>query len=222
MEQQSQVIPLFPLETVLFPHTAIPLHVFEPRYRELVAYCVEHDSPFGIVLIREGREVGEGEVQLHEIGTLARIGRLRRLQDGRFHLIALGEERFRIHHLIEGEAPYLMAEVVPWRDSPPHDDQELYQLAQRVHAIFERFLKAALGSAGIDFGDVELPEDPVVLSFTVASTLHGSLPFRQYLLELQDTVERLRLVYAVLETLAEQGEIRSFNPDNWREYISQN
>lgn len=222
MEQQSQVIPLFPLETVLFPHTAIPLHVFEPRYRELVAYCVEHDSPFGIVLIREGREVGAGEVQLHEIGTLARIGRLRRLQDGRFHLIALGEERFRIRRLIEDDAPYRKAEIVPWRDSPPHDEQELHQLAQMVRLLFERFLKAALESVGIDFGEVELPEDPVTLSFTVASTLHGNLPFRQYLLELQDTAERLRLVYAALETIAERNEIRAFNPENWREYINQN
>lgn len=225
VEQQSQIVPLFPLETVLFPYTAIPLHVFEPRYRELVAYCVEHDSPFGIVLIRQGREVGGGEVQLYEIGTLARIGRLRRLQDGRFHLIALGEERFRIRHLIEDEAPYRKAEVEPWRDNPPRDKDELNHLAQMVRLIFSRFLRAALESVGLDFSEVELPEDPVMLSFTVASTLHGSLPFRQYLLELQDTAERLRLVYAALETLetiAHRSEIRAFNPDNWREYINQN
>jgi uncharacterized protein len=69
-------IPLFPLETVLFPYTALPLHIFEPRYREMVMHCLETDSPFGVVLIREGREVGDAEVQVHEVGTLARIGRL--------------------------------------------------------------------------------------------------------------------------------------------------
>ncbi len=222
VENRNAIIPLFPLEAVLFPHSAIPLHVFEPRYRELVIHCLEQDSPFGIVLIREGREVGGGEVKLYEIGTLARIGRLRRLEDGRFHLIALGEERFRIRHLIQGERPYLQAEIVPWRDAPPHDEQELAQLAQAVKELFEGFLQIALDSVGLRLSDLELPDDPVVLSFTVASTLQGSLPFRQYLLELQDTAERLRLLYAVLEQLAQGGEIRAFNPDNWKEYICQN
>lgn len=215
-------VPLFPLETVLFPHTMIPLHVFEARYRELVVYCLEHDSPFGVVLIREGAEVGGGEVEPYEIGTLARIGRLRRLEDGRFHLLAMGEERFRIRRLHRGLTPYLQADIEPWRDFPPFSPEEQQALTQAVADAFTEFLRAALEPYGLRTSEIRLPDDPVMLSFAVAGTLQVSLPFKQYLLELQDTCERLRLLHIVLQEVAHAYETKPFDPDNWPGLFSNN
>lgn len=224
MNNSIWTIPLFPLETVLFPYTALPLHVFEPRYREMVLYCLEHDSPFGVVLIREGSEVGDPNAEPHEIGTLARIGRLRRLPDGRFHLLALGEERFQIVRLIRGEAPYLKAQVRLWRDFEPFSWEEEQRLAEAVAVQFRQFLKKAFEASGLRVDEIELPQNPTALSFAIAGTLQLEIPLRQYLLELQDTMERLRLVQQILQNLEAvfEQEVIPFDPDRWREYVSRN
>lgn len=221
MNAHNTVVPLFPLETVLFPHIAIPLHVFEPRYRELVLYCLEHDSPFGVVLIREGREVGDPAPQLYEVGTLARIGRLRRLEDGRFQLLAMGEERFRIQHLIRGETPYLQAEIIAWHDHPTNWD-DLNTITASFHAQFLEFLRAVLEPMGVQVNEFRLPEDPVALSFVLAGTLQGSPQFQQYLLEIQDTAERLRLISEILQRVSLASEVRPFDPNAWQEYVQRN
>lgn len=221
MDEQSQIVPLFPLETVLFPYTAIPLHVFEPRYRELVLYCLEHDSPFGVVLIREGQEVGDTDPVLYEVGTLARIGRLRRLSDGRFQLLASGEERFRIRHLIRGEAPYLQAEITLWHDVET-DWEVLRAYTESLRAQFLEFLRAVLEPMGVQVNDIRLPEDPIAFSFVLAGTLQAPLPFRQYLLEIQDTLERLRLIKEILQNATPSSEVRPFDPARWQEYVQRN
>ncbi|MCS7301271.1 MAG: LON peptidase substrate-binding domain-containing protein [Fimbriimonadales bacterium] len=224
MNESIWTIPLFPLETVLFPYTALPLHIFEPRYREMVLYCLEHDSPFGVVLIREGSEVGDPNAAPHEIGTLARIGRLRRQPDGRFHLLALGEERFQIVRLIRGEAPYLRAQVRLWRDHEPFSREEEQRFAEQVAQQFRAFLRKALEASGLRVDDIELPRSPTALSFAIAGTLQLELPLRQYLLELQDATERLRLLQQILQNLEVvfEQEVIPFNPDHWREYVNRN
>ncbi|MCS6919096.1 MAG: LON peptidase substrate-binding domain-containing protein [Fimbriimonadales bacterium] len=224
MNDSIWTIPLFPLETVLFPYTALPLHIFEPRYREMVMYCLETDSPFGIALVREGREAGDPHVVPHEIGTLARIGRLRRQPDGRFHLLALGEERFQIVRLIRHEAPYLKAHVRLWRDHEPFSWEQEQQFAEQTAAEFREFLRLALEASGLRVDDIELPHDPTALSFAIAGTLQLEMPMRQYLLELQDTSERLRLVRQIVQNLmtALSSDIQPFDPDHWREYVNRN
>jgi Lon protease-like protein len=104
-------LPLFPLNTVLCPGIALPLHVFEDRYRALVRHCLETTSPFGIVLIREGREVGPGATSLRGVGTIAEIRDAGRHDDGRFDLLVVGTRRFGIRRLVEAPRPYLVADV---------------------------------------------------------------------------------------------------------------
>lgn len=224
MNDSAWTIPLFPLETVLFPYTALPLHIFEPRYREMVMHCIEHDSSFGVVLIREGSAVDDPNAEPHEIGTLARIGRLRRQPDGRIHLLALGEERFQIVRLIRGEAPYLKAQVRLWRDFEPFAWEEEQRYADEVAGLFREFLKLALDASGLRVEEIELPRSPTALSFAIAGTLQLEMPLRQYLLELQDTTERLRLLKQILEhlTVAFASEIQPFDPEHWREYVNRN
>jgi hypothetical protein len=103
-------LPLFPLPVVLFPGAVIPLHVFEPRYRQMVARCLEFDRRFGLVY-HDGDRLGPWETAPGRVGTVARIGEFQVLPDGRSLLLAHGEERFRIVDGIESDAAFLEALV---------------------------------------------------------------------------------------------------------------
>jgi Lon protease-like protein len=147
-------LPLFPLHTVLCPGIALPLHVFEPRYRRLVERSLADGSSFGIVLIREGREVGATPAALARVGTIAEIRESEAFDDGRFEILVVGTERFVIDEATTGEDGYLIARVAPLPDRV--DDQELVaRLADRVSRRFVdylRLLQPAEGeeSAGLD------------------------------------------------------------------------
>jgi Lon protease-like protein len=104
-------IPLFPLHTVLCPGIALPLHIFEPRYRLMIERCIEQSRPFGIVVIRNGREVGEGAVAIAGVGTFAEIREATRLPDGRYDILVVGSGRFAVETVDTGREPYLVAEV---------------------------------------------------------------------------------------------------------------
>ncbi len=109
-------IPLFPLHTVLAPGIALPLHIFEERYRLLVRRCLDTSTPFGVVLIREGSEVAPAdgttaELAIAGVGTLAEIHEASRHADGRWDILCVGRSRFVIHEVLAGAEPYLVAEA---------------------------------------------------------------------------------------------------------------
>jgi Lon protease-like protein len=133
-------IPLFPLHTVLCPGIALPLHVFEPRYRLMIERCVADDSPFGVVLIREGREVGGEDVSIAGIGTLAEIRQAERYPDGRYDLVVVGGRRFSIEGVEAHREPYLVAEVTPL-DDEIGDAARAVQLASRSMRRFVDYLQ---------------------------------------------------------------------------------
>jgi len=105
----TRTLGMFPLSTVLFPHAGLPLHVFEARYRALMADCLDRGADFGVVLIARGSEVGGGD-QRFEVGTAARISQLACLEDGRMMIRAHGTERVRVRRWLT-EVPYPLAEV---------------------------------------------------------------------------------------------------------------
>jgi len=109
MDDGARRLPMFPLSTVLLPGEVIPLHVFEPRYRELTEDCLAGDGNFGVVLIARGSEVGGGD-QRHEVGTIAHIEDSTRFDDGRFGLLARGTERLRVRAWLP-DSPYPVASV---------------------------------------------------------------------------------------------------------------
>lgn len=216
---RTKLVPLFPLNTVLFPHAAVPLQIFEERYLRMVNDCIENDSEFGIVLLRSGEEAG-GSAEPYEVGTLARITRLQHLEGGRLYLLALGEQRFRVLQLVH-ELPYLQAIVEIW-DENPDTEGVSDELAVEVAAFFESYLQQRLSRFGVETSRVELPDNPTQLSFAVASTLQTTLSFKQYLLELQDTSERLRLLLKVLQDQTEVSYTQTYDPDEWELYLSRN
>ena len=125
----SDRLPLFPLGTVLFPGLVLPLHVFEERYRDLVRDLLElpeQDRRFGVVAIREGREVGaDGVTALHEVGCVARLRQVTPYDDGRFDIVAAGVGRFRLTGLADGAA-YATGLVEPLLDQlGPADEAAL-------------------------------------------------------------------------------------------------
>jgi uncharacterized protein len=137
-------LPLFPLHTVLCPGVALPLHVFEDRYREMIRRCLADRTPFGVVLIRDGREVGEVreqiELALAMIGTEAEIREASRYSDGRFDLVAVGTRRFALDGVVAGQEPYLVGRVTPLED-PVGDPDRARALVAHVSRRFVRYLE---------------------------------------------------------------------------------
>jgi Lon protease-like protein len=134
-------IQLFPLHTVLAPGIALPLHVFEERYRKMVRRCLDTSEPFGIVLIRRGSETdpprsGLGPLTLAGMGTFAEIREADLLPDGRWNLLVVGSGRFWIRHLARGSAAALEADVEPVADEPGDREAE----AELVASVSSRFV----------------------------------------------------------------------------------
>ena len=134
-------IPLFPLHTVLCPGIVLPLHIFEDRYRALTRHCLDTGDPFGVVLIRDGREVGsEGVLALAGVGAFVEIRQAGRYPDGRYDLLAAATGRFAIESVDTDRAPYLVADVRPLEDEVGDEDR-----AERLSAAavrrFVRYLE---------------------------------------------------------------------------------
>jgi Lon protease-like protein len=133
-------LPLFPLQTVLCPGIALPLHVFEPRYRQLTEHCLERRESFGIVLIREGREVGAGNLAIAGVGTFAEIRDARRQADGRYELLVVGTGRFTIGEVDAASQPYLVAHATPL-DEATGDEARASRLSDRALRRLIRYLR---------------------------------------------------------------------------------
>jgi Lon protease-like protein len=186
----AEQLPLFPLGTVLFPGSPMPLHVFEPRYRQLVEDLLSGPEPraFGIVAIREGHEVGADNVRaLYDVGCVAELRQLEKAQDGRFALLVVGTRRFRLRD-VDRARPYLRADV-ELVDEPPGDSSALEDAERRVRQAFPDYSSLLQGA----MAPAELPAGPTELSYAVAARLVVDLPERQLLLEAPDTADRLRI-----------------------------
>lgn len=195
-----QRLPLFPLGLVLFPGLVLPLHVFEERYRVLVRELLERpegDRAFGVVAIRQGREVDVDGVQaLHEVGCTAQLRKVDAYDDGRFDIVTTGVTRFRLLGLSHNQ-PYLVGDIELLPD-PLVEVDEAVLLGAAVRAAYVDYL-AALGEAGADSVDApDLPTDEVVLSYLVAATVLIDLEDRQALLAAPDAVTRLGIERALL------------------------
>lgn len=194
---------LFPLHTVLYPHGLLPLHIFEPRYRTMIEMCVEHDVPFGIVQIVAGVESG-GKAKTAEVGTVARIQSLTRLEDGRMLITTRGEGRFKIlSSAYDGEC--LTAEVEPLDDQPTPELVLASATEENADlpALFDRYHRLLTASLNAVYDKIDLPNDPELLSWMIPAFLHVPTELKQAVLINTSLTERLELVR---ELLAEETE----------------
>jgi Lon protease-like protein len=195
----GEMLPLFPLGAVLYPGMLLPLHIFEERYRQLVRDLLDGPEPrrFGVIAIRKGRETGIGGVQsLYEIGCTAALRRVEAHEDGRYDIVAVGAERFRLLGL-DQTRPYLRGEVEMLAEEPP-DAAAAGPAAQVVEAAFRAYLDALTEWGGATVRLEDLPGEPVLLSFIVAAAMVVDLPERQALLAEPDTLRRLALERSLL------------------------
>jgi Lon protease-like protein len=209
----QRLLPIFPLSTVLFPGAALPLHIFEQRYRAMIRRCLEAPAhEFVVCLIKEGDEVVEpptpdappGRPAIpHDVGTTARILEAHQLPDGRYYIVCLGGERIRLRRLVQRE-PYLVGAVEPFPDeAAPTPTQDPAELAARMRGAVERLLatlKQALAARPEQRRQVQelaraVPADARGLSFFVPRVLTlANAQEQQRLLEATSAHERLRLV----------------------------
>jgi hypothetical protein len=226
----SEMLPLFPLGTVLYPGLLLPLHIFEERYRQLVRdLLADGEGPrFGVVAIREGRETGvSGVSALYPVGCTAVLRQVQKYPDGRYDIITVGVQRFRLLAVDESR-PYLRGEVelLPEEAGDPAEAQ---LAARAVRPAFSDYLRAlaslaqhdpqqagaadtgaASNGEPADPGSVpspDLPAAPVALSYVIAALMVVDLPDKQALLAEPDAVGRLAAERAMLAK--ETGMLRS-------------
>jgi uncharacterized protein len=195
----SQMLPLFPLGAVLYPRMLLPLHIFEDRYRRLVRDLLDGPEPrrFGVIAIRKGRETGvEGVQSLYEIGCTALLRQVEEHKDGRFDLVTVGTQRFRLLAL-DQSLPYLQGEIEILADEVV-DRAGAAPLVRAVQAAFRGYLDALTEWGGATVRVEELPDEPVMLSFLVAAAVVIDLPERQSLLDEPDALRRLGSERALL------------------------
>lgn len=186
---------MFPLGSVLLPGMVLPLHVFEPRYRQLVRDCTAGDGEFGVVLIARGSEVGGGDVRT-DVGTIARILQADEMPDGRFAVGAVGLRRIRVERWLDDD-PYPRAETVDWPEvaSDPgtaFDADELGDLVRRAAA-----LHAELGEPAAPV-DLELSADRVVAGYQAALAVPFGPADRQDVLCAPTVADRFALLHELL------------------------
>jgi Lon protease-like protein len=188
-------LPLFPLNTVLFPGVTTPLHVFEERYRELVKDLLAEEDPkkrlFGVTAIREGYEVGDhGAQSLHTMGTMMQLVDVDPYDDGRYDIEVVGRQRLRLHE-IDASGLYGVG-LVDLIDEP--DDPGAQLEADRTLATFKTYRDRLSMLRGDLVLEGELPTDPTYLSWSLATTCLLTQAERQALLESPDATSRLALL----------------------------
>ncbi len=192
-------LPLFPLGSVLYPGLVLPLHIFEQRYRRLVADLLADNEPreFGVVAIRRGRETGiDGVSALYDTGCTAVVRQVERYEDGRYELMTVGDRRFRLVALGAAD-PYLRAEV-DFLPDEPGDEAAAAVTVPTVHQAFRSYIDALSERGGVEVSLPDLPDEPVLLSYLVAAAAVVDVPAKQTLLEEPDAVRRLAAERALL------------------------
>jgi len=219
----SELLPLFPLGTVLFPGALMPLHIFEPRYRLLIRRCSERHRPFGVVLIRNGSEVG-GSAEPYEVGTEAKIVAESLLPNGRSYIVTRGERRFAVESLIPDAEPYLVGQV---RYLDESDGERAVDRASVAREALGEYLLAVVAVTEDARGERALADDlrdapPSDLAYRIAGSLAVDASQQQALLELETASARLEeetrilnreteLLRDLLVRLRERGERPELN-----------
>ena len=187
MPPEERWLPLFPLNTVLFPRDALPLQIFEERYKRMMQDCLDSDSKFGVVLIKSGAEVGESAVP-HATGTVADIVQVNRVEGGRMFISVAGRQRFSIKEITQ-YSPYMAAQVELLSDEPDGDIPPTEM--QAIRDVVNEHVRLSLGLRGGWVREARAPADPAALSYFIAGLLPVGLREKQSLLEEPTASKRL-------------------------------
>jgi Lon protease-like protein len=192
-------MPLFPLRTVLFPGAPLPLRIFEERYKVMVRELLESRGEFGVLLIREGQEVG-GSAKPHDFGTLATIEEWQELQGGRFALDTRGTRRFRLLRMLPPR-PYPYGEIEVIEDSEPAHSPRLSYALETVRTTFPLYFRLAMSLTDQWAQSMRLPGGAHELVNYIAPWLQIEEEAKQRLLEIEPADERVAQLAEVLDDL---------------------
>ena len=187
MPPEARWLPLFPLNTVLFPSDALPLQIFEERYKQMMQDCLDSDSKFGVVLIKAGAEVGEPAIP-HSTGTVAHIVQVNRVKGGRMFISVAGQQRFVIKEITQYR-PYMAAQVELLGDEPDEDIPPTEM--QAIRQVVNEHVRLSLGLRGGWVREARAPSDPAALSYFIAGLLPVGPQEKQALLEEPTVSKRL-------------------------------
>jgi uncharacterized protein len=198
----AETLPIFPLGTVLLPGASLPLHIFEPRYRQLTVDLVTGavtGRSFGVVAIRQGWISDIDELgQMHEVGCSATLRQVNRLPDGRFDIVTRGERRFRLLDLDSMSAPYLLGSVewLPDAEVAPASVAAVPRLTESARAAYRRYRDAAWHRD--NWAEPDMGAETETLAHLLAADCVLTIEDRQRLLEERNPLRRLRLIRRVL------------------------
>lgn len=210
MADRLEELPLFPLNTVVFPYAHMQVHVFESRYREMIRHCLQHDQGFGICLIRQGEEVG-GQAEPYMVGTAVRIVKVQTHDDGKMDVEVQGQRRFRIRKLDESR-PYLVGHVEPLVEMEIEETGRAVDLVDEIRESLMRYLQFFFQHTDVRVASIRLPDDATALSFVVANLLQCENRQKQHLLETTSTVERMEEMLPLLEEQIEIEGVDDVHP----------
>ncbi len=197
-------LPIFPLPLVLFPGTPQPLHVFEPRYRDLLRDCLAGDQRFGLSLLHPA----PGAVpRPGDVGCTARITSHHHFPDGRANLLAVGEERYVLKQLAEQKHAYLVARVEFYRDAGKAA-ADVAGIAGQVREQFAQVIGSLDDTGGALGTPPDPPDDPETLSFAVSAALESDLATKEELLRLTSTAARLERLHSLLQPVVRDATNR--------------
>jgi Lon protease-like protein len=196
-DASEQEIPLFPLNVVLFPGGILPLHIFEPRYQLMTESCLDNESVFGVVLIKEGEEVGDA-AKPHLVGTAAKIIEVNRFEDGRMNLLTAGQYRFEITAL-QHEQPYLVGRVSVPRLAKTENDEEMHRIVSESGELYQSY-ESLMDKLIFAWNAPEtIPTLPHHLAYQIGTRLQIPLDEKQQLLETFPIDELLKQEIALLK-----------------------
>lgn len=201
----ERTLPIFPLRLVLFPGAPQPLHIFEPRYRQLLADCTAGEPRFGISCVFS--ETGDSDPEPGDVGCIALIRARHDLSDGRATIVTMGEERYTLVEWLDSDRLYRVARVRLFDDEDaPSTESAL--LAGRVETGFRRYV-ALVGALHELFAETPpLPSDPKQLSFLISAAVELALDVKQELLALRSTTARLERLRRLLSDTEEMVATR--------------
>jgi len=190
-------LPLFPLNTVLFPGMPLDLHIFEERYKKMVHYCLENEKPFGVVLIKQGQEANGPLAVPYNIGCMAKILKVQHLDQGNYQLAVMGIERFRIISTHSRDS-YLTGKVESFPLEPDNLEQTA-DLKDKITPLVRRYLIDLGGMEERDASVLEMPDESNALAFFAAVLLQIPLQKKQALLEASSILVFYRMLVEVYQ-----------------------